>query len=43
MSAGLVPILEPEVDIHSVDKADAQALLLDGLVRGSMRCHAGRW
>ncbi len=27
---GLVPILEPEVDIHSPSKAEAEALLLDG-------------
>ena len=30
--AGLVPILEPEVDIHAPDKAEAEALLLDGIL-----------
>ncbi|MDZ7676320.1 MAG: fructose bisphosphate aldolase [Acidimicrobiales bacterium] len=29
---GLVPILEPEVDIHSPSKADAEQLLYDGIV-----------
>ncbi len=27
LAAGLVPIIEPEVDIHSPDKAEAEALL----------------
>jgi len=27
LAAGLVPIVEPEVDIHSADKADAESLL----------------
>lgn len=31
LSTGLVPILEAEVDIHSADKAEAEALLLHGL------------
>ena len=31
LAAGLVPIIEPEVDIHSPDKAEAEALLRDGL------------
>ncbi len=30
VDAGLVPILEPEIDIHSSTKADAEALLRDG-------------
>lgn len=34
LAAGLVPILEPEVDIHAPDKADAERLLRDALVRG---------
>lgn len=34
LRAGLVPILEPEVDIHSPDKAEAEAMLRDALVRG---------
>lgn len=31
---GLVPILEPEVDIHCPDKAEAEQLLLGGLMAG---------
>ena len=34
MAGGLVPILEPEVDIHSPDKAKAEALLRDALLAG---------
>jgi fructose-bisphosphate aldolase, class I len=34
LAAGLVPILEPEVDIHSPDKAAAEALLRDALCGG---------
>jgi len=34
LGAGLVPILEPEVDIHSSTKAEAEKLLKDGLVAG---------
>lgn len=33
-AAGLVPILEPEVDITIADKADAEALLLEQLASG---------
>jgi fructose-bisphosphate aldolase, class I len=32
LAAGLVPIIEPEVDIHSPQKADAEALLKAALV-----------
>ena len=32
VGAGLVPILEPEVDIHSSTKADAEALLRAGIL-----------
>ena len=32
MAAGLVPIIEPEVDIHSPEKAAAEALLRDNLL-----------
>ncbi|MFP4634936.1 MAG: fructose bisphosphate aldolase [Nitriliruptoraceae bacterium] len=32
LAAGLMPILEPEVDIHSPDKAEAEQLLHDGIV-----------
>jgi fructose-bisphosphate aldolase, class I len=31
LGAGLVPIIEPEVDIHSPQKAAAEELLLDGI------------
>jgi fructose-bisphosphate aldolase class I len=34
LAAGLVPILEPEVDIHSPDKAEAEALLKENLLAG---------
>ena len=34
VAAGLVPILEPEVDIHAPDKAEAEALLRDALIAG---------
>ncbi len=33
-SAGLVPILEPEVDIHAPDKAEAEELLRSALLAG---------
>jgi fructose-bisphosphate aldolase, class I len=33
-AAGLVPILEPEIDIHSPDKAEAESLLRDSLLAG---------
>lgn len=32
LAAGLVPIIEPEVDIHCADKADAEALLKAALL-----------
>ena len=32
LDAGLVPIIEPEVDIHSPQKAEAEKLLRDGIV-----------
>jgi fructose-bisphosphate aldolase class I len=34
LAAGLVPILEPEVDIHSPTKAQAEAMLKAAIVRG---------
>lgn len=34
LAAGLVPIIEPEVDIHSPDKAGAEALLKTALLEG---------
>jgi fructose-bisphosphate aldolase class I len=33
VAAGLVPIIEPEVDIHCPDKAKAETLLRDELLR----------
>jgi fructose-bisphosphate aldolase class I len=33
IEAGLVPIIEPEVDIHSVDKAQSEVLLKDLLFK----------
>lgn len=32
LDAGLVPILEPEIDIHSPEKADAEGLLRDAIL-----------
>jgi fructose-bisphosphate aldolase class I len=40
--AGLVPILEPEVDIRSPEKAQAEALLRDGLLDGLAAVDADR-
>lgn len=34
LAAGLVPIIEPEVDIHSPEKAPAETLLKAGILRG---------
>jgi fructose-bisphosphate aldolase class I len=34
IAAGLVPIVEPEVDIHCPDKAAAEAILKDALKKG---------
>jgi fructose-bisphosphate aldolase, class I len=33
LAAGLVPIIEPEVDIHSPEKAEAEQLLKQGILR----------
>jgi fructose-bisphosphate aldolase class I len=38
---GLVPILEPEVDIKSPEKAEAEAILLDELLKGAASWPAG--
>jgi fructose-bisphosphate aldolase class I len=40
-SAGLVPILEPEVDIHAPDKAEAEELLRGALLAGLDSVPAG--
>lgn len=42
LNAGLVPILEPEVDIHSPEKAAIEATLLDKLLAGLDRIPADR-
>ena len=42
VAAGLVPILEPEVDIHAPDKAEAEALLRDALLAGLEKVPADR-
>ena len=34
LDAGLIPILEPEIDIHSPDKAEAEKQLRDALLEG---------
>lgn len=34
LAKGLVPIIEPEVDIHAVDKAEAEGLLVAALKQG---------
>ncbi|MFT3715326.1 MAG: fructose bisphosphate aldolase [Gordonia sp. (in: high G+C Gram-positive bacteria)] len=34
LAAGLVPILEPEIDIHAPDKADAETILKAELLKG---------
>ena len=42
IAAGLVPIVEPEVDIHCPDKAQAEALLKDALKKGLDAFPAGQ-
>jgi len=42
VAAGLVPILEPEVDINAPDKAAAEALLRDALLAGLEQVPADR-
>lgn len=41
VNAGLMPILEPEIDIHAPDKAEAEALLRDALLAGLDAVPAG--
>ena len=41
--AGLVPIVEPEVDIHSPDKAEAERLLKGALQEELGRLPPGQW
>ena len=33
LDAGLIPIIEPEVDIHSTDKGECESILLDSIVQ----------
>jgi fructose-bisphosphate aldolase, class I len=42
LSAGLMPIVEPEVDIHSPDKGDAEALLKTAIGEHLGKLPAGR-
>jgi fructose-bisphosphate aldolase, class I len=42
MAAGLVPIIEPEVDIHSPSKAEAEDMLLGNLMRHIGQLKAGQ-
>src|ERR1041385_4818147 len=42
LAAGLVPIVEPEVDIHCPEKAKAEALLKTGLLEKVSRLPAGQ-
>jgi fructose-bisphosphate aldolase, class I len=42
LAAGLMPILEPEVDIHAPDKADAERMLLDAALAGLDKLPAGQ-
>lgn len=42
LAADLVPIIEPEVDIHCPDKAQAERLLRDALLDGLSRIPDGR-
>ena len=42
MAAGLMPIVEPEVDIHCPEKAKAEALLKTGLLEKLNKLPAGQ-
>ena len=42
-AAGLVPIVEPEVDIHCPEKAKAEALLKAGILRSSTNFRLVKW
>ncbi len=42
IAAGLVPIIEPEVDIHAPDKAGAEALLKSAILEALERLPAGQ-
>ncbi len=43
IDAGLVPIIEPEIDIHSPQKSEAEALLRPLLVAQLDRLEEGQW
>src|SRR4030095_3931969 len=42
LAAGLVPIIEPEVDIHCPDKAGAEALLKSAILEALDKLPAGQ-
>jgi fructose-bisphosphate aldolase class I len=42
LAAGLMPIIEPEVDIHSLEKAAAEALLKDSILKHLDNLAAGQ-
>ena len=42
LAAGMVPIIEPEVNIHSESKAEAEAMLADALMRHTETLAAGQ-
>ena len=43
IAAGLVPIIEPEIDIHCPEKADAEALLKAAILKKLNQLPAGQW
>jgi len=43
IAAGLVPIVEPEVDIHCSQKAKAEGLLWRPFLRNSINCRRASW
>ncbi len=43
LAAGLVPILEPEVDIHAPDKKEAEAILRDAILEGLKQIPEGQY
>jgi len=42
LAGGLMPILEPEVDIHAPDKAEAERMLRDAILAGLDKLPAGQ-
>jgi Fructose-1,6-bisphosphate aldolase len=43
IAAGLMPIVEPEIDIHCPEKAKAEGLLKAAILESSMNCRRTRW